>query len=335
MGTLLHLARRLIGVPLLAEPRAVEAFLVVLGPRVAAGIPGDVTLELPELGRVLPQERTAKALASAATARPGLPERLRGARAQEGEPGATSRGLVESGAVAVVQIHGELVSRDVRAQAMSGDFIGYDAIAAQVRAAVADPRVRGVVLDIDSPGGECAGAFECAAAIRDAARQKPVVAVANPYAFSGGYLLASAASKLLVPASGQVGSIGCYTVHLDMSGADAQRGLRFTFISAGDGKVDGHPHAPISESALAEARDRIGRYYSMFVESVAAGRGLAPEAIEKEIGARGYLGQQAVEIGLADGIGGLDAAIELAGAPQAASFPTSSARRPFPTRRSA
>lgn len=304
----------------MAEPRAIEACLVVVAPRLARGLEG-AELQLPHLGLVAPSERTDAAWRAAESSRPGIRE-----RASAGEnPGQGS------GEVAVIPVHGELMAREVRAAAESGSFIGYDAVVGMVRAAVSDPRVRGVVLDFDSPGGECANAFEAAAEIRELAKQKPIVAVANPHAFSAAYLLASACTKILVPESGAVGSIGVYTAHLDQSGFDAQKGVRITFVSAGEGKVDGHQHAPLTDTARAEMQARVDQYYDMFVRAVAAGRGLSPEQV-KEIGARPKLGAEAVELGLADGIGGLEAAVELARrpAPFAPSSVAARSTRPLP-----
>lgn len=336
VGSLPLLARRLFGVPLLADPSAIQALVLVVGPRLREGL-AVAPIELPHLGTIRPEVRSAAAWRAHENLRPGHRDRAEAwARSRASERTAVptnssapayrvegqAHGPAARDVVAVVPIHGELVAREVRAEGSSGELIGYDRIVAQVRAAVEDPAVCGVVLDIDSPGGESAGAFEAAAAIRELGqRGKRIVAVANPGAYSGGYLLASAAERVLVPESGGVGSVGVYCVHVDQSALDAKEGIRVTFISAGTGKVDGHPHAPLEEGARAFMQGRADKLYAMFVHAIANARGLAPERI-REIGARTFLGGDAVALGLADAIGGLDAAIELARAP--APFPATS-----------
>src|SRR5262249_4909037 len=112
---------------------------------------------------------------------------------------------VRSG-IAVVPIHGTLVSRGSFLDAMSG-LTSYDAIRASLRAALDDPAVRGIMLDIDSPGGEAARVFDLADEIRAAAARKPVWAAANDMAASAAYAIAAAAQTVVVSRAGLVGSI--------------------------------------------------------------------------------------------------------------------------------
>jgi ClpP class serine protease len=92
---------------------------------------------------------------------------------------------------------------------------------------MADPRVRGVILDVDSSGGEVGGLFDLVDQIGaiKAASQKPLWAVANEGALSAAYAIASTADRLYVTRTGEVGSIGVVAVHVDESGADEQAGL--------------------------------------------------------------------------------------------------------------
>lgn len=320
----------------MADPRALEALLVVLGPRIRANLPDAAVLDLPNLGVVQPSQRTAAALSAAAAARPGLPARLRAeAQGQPAAPSGSARALLSAGLVRVIPVHGELVSRGIRAEAMSGDFVGYDAVADAVAEAVEDPTVRGVVLDLDTPGGEVAGSFEAADAIRAAAgRGKPVVALANHHALSGGYLLASACSTIMLPGTGSVGSVGVYAAHVDVTGADSAAGLRYTFVSAGDGKIALNPHAALSDEGREVLQRTVDRTYRDFTAAVAARRGLSEDRV-RELGARTYRGQEALDAGLADALGGLSAAVELAGRPPesaSSSFDPGGrrARAPFP-----
>ncbi|MGC0110727.1 S49 family peptidase, partial [Ralstonia pseudosolanacearum] len=143
--------------------------------------------------------------------------------------------------IAVIPIHGTLVRRTVGLEAESG-LASYTAIGDQLDAALADPGVAAILLDVDSPGGESGGVFDLADRIRAAAAMKPIWAVANDMAFSAAYALASAASRVFVSRTGGVGSIGVIAMHVDQSIKDAKDGIRYTAVFAGARKNDLNPH---------------------------------------------------------------------------------------------
>lgn len=209
--------------------------------------------------------------------------------------------------IAVIPIHGTLVRRTVGLEAESG-LASYTAIGDQLDAALADPGVAAILLDVDSPGGESGGAFDLADRIRAAAAVKPVWAVANDMAFSAAYALASAASRLFVSRTGGVGSIGVIAMHVDQSVKDQQDGIRYTAVFAGARKNDLNPHEPISDAAQAQLQAEVDRLYGLFVATVANNRGIAAEAVTAtEAGL--FFGQDAVAAGLADDVGTFDDAL--------------------------
>lgn len=209
--------------------------------------------------------------------------------------------------IAVIPIHGTLVRRTVGLEAESG-LASYTSIAGQLDAALANPNVAAILLDIDSPGGESGGVFDLADRIRSAAGVKPVWAVANDMAFSAAYALASGASRIFVSRTGGVGSIGVIAMHVDQSVKDAQDGVRYTAVFAGDRKNDLNPHEPISDEAHAFLKSEVNRVYGLFVETVAKHRGLEAEAIQAtEAGL--FFGQDAIAAGLADAVGTFDDAL--------------------------
>ncbi len=209
--------------------------------------------------------------------------------------------------IAVIPIHGTLVRRTVGLEAESG-LTSYASLAAQLDAALASAEVAAILLDIDSPGGESSGVFDLADRIRAATQVKPVWAVANDMAFSAAYALASAASKVFVSRTGGVGSIGVIAMHVDQSVKDAQDGVRYTAVFAGDRKNDLNPHQPISDQAYAQLQAEVNRIYDLFVETVARHRGLEASAV-RDTEAGLFFGQAAVGIGLADAIGTFDDAL--------------------------
>lgn len=263
-----YLASRLFGTPLLIHRPKLDVILSVVGQRIGmADVPATPMKDM------------------AVFQRPPL------AAAPEG--------------IAVIPIHGSLVKRSLGMEAASG-LTSYGEIAAMLDAALADPQVSGILLDIDSPGGEASGSFELARHVREVAAQKPVWAVANDAAYSAAYAIAASAQRLFVTETGGVGSIGVIALHVDQSVKDAKEGYHFTAITAGAHKNDYSPHEPLSDAAKTELQGEVDRLHSIFTEHVAAMRGLDLAAVRAtEAGL--FFGTNAVAQGLADGVQTLDA----------------------------
>ena len=169
------------------------------------------------------------------------------------------------------------------------------------RHAVANPEVKAIVFDIASNGGEIAGVFDLIDEIHAARGKKPIHAVANEHAFSAAYGIGSAADKLYLPRTGSAGSVGVIAIHYEQSKAEADYGIKYTAIFAGDRKNDFSIHEPLSDGAMAVARASVNRANDMFVAAVARNRGLAEDAVRGQQ-AGIYEGSDAVDAGLADGV---------------------------------
>lgn len=228
--------------------------------------------------------------------------------AAAGQAQRTQSGYIRTAdGIAVVSALGTLVQRTGSMDAESG-LTSYMQIGAQIAAASADPQVKGILLEIDSSGGEVNGIFDLADEMRVAAMHKPMVAHANEVALSGGYVLAAAANQLYAPRTGLIGSIGVRMMHVDQSAYDAKRGVKYTDIVAGDRKAEGSPHAPLSDEALQWAQDHVNHTYDIFVDYVAQSRGI-DEKVVRGTEAAVYHAEQALELGLIDGIGTINAAM--------------------------
>lgn len=216
--------------------------------------------------------------------------------------------------VALITIEGTLVNRGAWLNSYSG-MTSYEGIAAQIREASADPEIKAIILDVDSPGGEATGMFSAAATIREARKGKRVIAVIDDMAASAAYGLASAADEIVISPTSLVGSIGVLWMHLDRSGELEKKGIHPTLIYAGARKVDGNSFGPMSERAAAETEKLVQSFYSRFLETVADGRGTRTNIQRaRETEARVYIGRDAVTAGLADRIGTLTEVIaELSG----------------------
>jgi len=209
--------------------------------------------------------------------------------------------------IAVIPVHGTLVKRTAGLDAASG-LTSYTEIAAMLDSALADHQVAGILLDIDSPGGEASGSFELARRVREASAVKPVWAVANDSAYSAAYAIGSAANRLIVSETGGVGSIGVIALHIDQSVKDANEGYRYTAVTAGTHKNDFSPHQPLTDEAKAELQAEVDRLYGLFVEQVASMRTLATDDVRAtEAGL--YFGANAITAGLADAVGTFESAL--------------------------
>lgn len=214
---------------------------------------------------------------------------------------------VPGSGIVVLPIHGTLVQRTSGLDALSG-LVSYQSLGRSLDRLLADEAVRGIVLDVDSAGGEAAGVFDLADKIRAGRAIKPIVAVANDAAFSAAYALASAASSVWVTRTAGVGSIGVIALHVDQSQRDAQLGYRYTPITAGKHKNDATPHEQLAPEAQAVIQAEVDRLYNLFVDTVAAQRGLAAAAVRATEAAL-FFGEAAVRAGLADRVGTLDDAL--------------------------
>lgn len=190
-------------------------------------------------------------------------------------------------------------------------FDGYESsswrvgVAERFAMACADAESSAVVLVLDSPGGECAGLFECVKAMRAsaAASGKRVVAYVNEAAYSAAYALACAMPEIVLPESGGVGSIGVIAELIDVSAMNERFGINVAVVSAGAHKADGHPDLPISEQALEATAARVAQLADAFYALVSESRPLSVEEVSGLEAACVY-GADAVDAGLADGVMG-------------------------------
>ena len=209
--------------------------------------------------------------------------------------------------VAVIPVVGSLVRRTMGLEPASG-FTSYAEIAGMVDAAISDPSVEGLLLDIDSPGGEAGGVFELGERIRAADAAKPIWAVASDSAYSAAYAIGCAASRLVVTRTGGVGSIGVIAMHVDQTARDAQQGYRYTPITAGEQKNDFSPHEKLGPDAHARLQAEVDRLYGLFVTHVAAMRRLDADVVRATEAGIDF-GEEAVPAGLVDAVGSLDSVI--------------------------
>ena len=175
-------------------------------------------------------------------------------------------------------------------------------------AAQADPTVHSIIQYVSSPGGTVDGTQLYADAVFAARAGKPIVTLGSGVIASAAYWFGSAASRLYLEDGTTVaGSIGVATEHTDISAAQASSGRKTTDIFAGKYKRITSSNGPLSDEGRQTIQDQVDYTYTLFVDAVAKNRGVQVETVLASMAdGRVFMGQQAVDAGLADGIISLD-----------------------------
>jgi len=212
------------------------------------------------------------------------------------------------GGIALLPVMGPLLQRGDDFTAWFG-ITSYDDIADAAESAMSAPNVHGVLLEIDSPGGEVAGLFDLVdyLASLKSTYGKPLWAIAREQALSAAYAIAATCDRVYVTQTGEVGSVGVLAVHVDRSAHDEMDGRKYSLIHAGAKKSDGNPHIPLSPSAADDIQADIDDLYGRFVSRVANNRRISPQTVTATEAAI-YRGQHALDAGLADVVGTLETA---------------------------
>ncbi|MEJ6845099.1 S49 family peptidase [Sinorhizobium fredii] len=242
------------------------------------------------------------------------------------------------GTVAVLSLFGSIMPRAEALEDVSQQAALMVPFQNAFREVASDPSLSGIILNIDSPGGRVDLVPETAAMIRKSKREgRPIVAVANTLAASAAYWIASAADEIVVTPSGEVGSIGVYVLHQDISEALTAAGVRMQFVGEGPRKTEGNPFEPLSDEARAALQVNVRYFYDLFVADVAKGRKVAESVVRADPekggkhfgGGRIYPAKEAVRLGMADRVATLDETISrlIGGGPRSGARVAASERR--------
>jgi len=214
---------------------------------------------------------------------------------------------VEPGGIAVLRMSGVMAPKANLFMQVSGG-ISTQMATKQLESISADPRVKGTVLAMDTPGGNVQGVPEFAQAIYEAAQIKPLVTHSDGQLASAGIWSGSAANAVYI--SGpvvQVGSIGVVVTRNYNPSASTQE----EHITAGRYKRIARANEPLSDDSRAVVQADVDYVYSLFVDDVARFRGAtAEQVLEHMADGRVFRGQQAIDAGLVDGVATLDALVE-------------------------
>jgi ClpP class serine protease len=207
--------------------------------------------------------------------------------------------------IAIVQINGPLEHH------RTAWWDSYESIVCRVECAMAGEGDVGpasaVVLCIDSPGGEAAGATWAHRKLKSLRKKYnvPLYAYANEMACSAAYELACAADEIWLPDTGTVGSIGVIATLFDRTEQNKKTGFNVELITSGAEKADNHADRVIDDGVRSRMQGRVDELATVFWRVVAKARGTSPDAIAS-LEAGVFIGHDAVAAGIADGVAGWD-----------------------------
>lgn len=198
------------------------------------------------------------------------------------------------GDVAILNIHGTLFKRGNLFVDVCG-AMSYEILSRDFQAALDDPAIKAIALNLDSPGGVASGCDEFAQAVFDARGKKPITAYVTGAACSAAYWIASAADKIVLSESSMVGSIGV-VMTIPKSGEKATE----IVSSNAPGK---RPDAETDEGR-ARIQQVVDDLEAVFISAVARNRGVSEDTVKQKFGSGGVeIGAKAVALGMADKVG--------------------------------
>jgi signal peptide peptidase SppA len=217
--------------------------------------------------------------------------------AKLGKPLDNTRSVTVRDGVAIIPIAGPIFRHANLFSEISGATTT-EAVAQDLATALATPAVRAILLEVDSPGGEVAGISELAAMIRAATAEKPVTAYIDDLGASAAYWLASAAGSIVAAPTAVLGSLGVVAVMRDPSKTKSTD-LEFVSSQSPNKRPD-----LTTEAGKAQVQATVDALADVFVADVARYRGTSVETVLSDFGQGGvFVGQQAVDAGMADAIG--------------------------------
>lgn len=209
---------------------------------------------------------------------------------------------------AVVRVNGVISKHVSGLEKMSG-VVDVDEIAGEFDEMVEDQNIKGIILDINSPGGNAAGVPEFAAKIAEARGKKPVVAYVDYMAASGAYWLAAQAHAIVSQPSAMLGSIGVYMSVLDQSKRYEMAGVKNELVKSGKYKAMGLPGTSLTTEQRDLLQTQVNDLHAEFISAVKTGRGVSlPDEMMQ---GQTFSGREAVKHGFADELGDHNSAMEL------------------------
>lgn len=216
--------------------------------------------------------------------------------------------------IAIIQITGPISTTaggfSFREQAASST-----AIVEFIEKAKDDKSVKGIILEINSPGGTVVASKEISRAVSSS--EKPVVSWIREVGASGAYWIASASDYIIADSMSATGSIGVTASYLEFSKFFEEYGVTYQSLKSGRYKEASSPYKELTDEERELLQKKIDLIYDDFVDAVSVNRNLSNDKVKKLATGIFYLGSEALEFGLIDELGGKEEAVnktkELAG----------------------
>ena len=203
--------------------------------------------------------------------------------------------------IAVVQLENEQLFATNATQMSYGSGYGADVLVAQINQAKEDDHIRGVLLEVDSPGGSPVGGEIIANALKTLG--KPSAALIYDEGDSAAYFAATGASTIIASPFSSVGDIGVTSSFVDYSGSNTKAGNTFEQISSGKYKDAGNPDKPLTAEELALLQKNVDEEYQTLVGEIAQNRHMPVGVVTALADGAAIPGSEALAKGLVDQLG--------------------------------
>ena len=226
-----------------------------------------------------------------------------------------SVGLRTRSRIAVLYVVGTIVSGKSGFDGVNGSVVGSETIIDQIRKIRDDGSIKAIVLRIDSPGGSSVASdviWRELKITRDENPNRPIVTSMSDLAASGGYYIAMPTEAIVAQPGTLTGSIGIFGGKIVIGGTLGKVGVTTETVISGANAGIYSPFAPFTPAQREKVASFMDDFYKNFLKKVAESRKSTPEAIHAVAQGRVWTGRQALDRGLVDALGGLDAAVALA-----------------------
>ena len=213
--------------------------------------------------------------------------------------------------IAVVVADGEIVGKYAKGSPLGDDpEVSVKSMVSALGQAEKDRRVKGIVLRVDSPGGDALASDVICQAVGRAAKKKPLVVSMGGVAASGGYYVSLPARRMFADPATITGSIGIFGGKVDMSGLYQKIGLGKELYTRGKNAGWLTTSRPFTEDERTKYMSHLTAFYEQFVGLAANHRGLSRDSVDQLGRGRVFSGREAVANGLVDELGGLWESLE-------------------------
>ncbi len=206
--------------------------------------------------------------------------------------------------IAIIKIDGE-----IGVSSYFNDGLNIEEVINNLKDANSDTKIKGIILEINSPGGTVVASKEIADAVK--LIQKPKVAYIREVGASGAYWIASASDVIVADPMSVTGSIGVIGSYLDFSGLLGEYNIKYQSLTAGKYKEAGSPYKNLTEDERKVLQSKINLIYKYFVDEVSKNRNMSLEQVKNLANGGIYLGIEAKENGLIDYLGDKNLAINI------------------------